>query len=1628
MSSNVLSSLANKISDQYGAGSTQTNALNVLQNGNNIQSQTLGDFSKQFSQVEERKYLEEGYLRKDPWNVLPKSFEVLFQEPDITVLVKKRAFSTLAENHRPDYMDADEKLFYKASKILFQNKCKQIAALEKLSKIDRVSSTAGYLDAQFLPIIIGLVDVISPGFSTSPLSEENDFLDSQASEPFKKLTNVINQIRQAYAFSADNVYTTWITDDTNPFKSDFSQGTGVIEFTNVTNVSTNISTGLAAGTFSLRIADPYKAMTITNSDIEWALLDALNAFNNSAIFQLGKSSLDRVAADAINTLNNVRKARAAGTIEFITNSDLPAGTQVSAIIENIGEAINFTYNPIPNLGSLLSGGGVTVAPESLQGGPLVEDDGLSPAEIPLFANVVSSLYNSIQFKVTSQTNIAQNSQLTNYARRKLRFHYASKPIIQAMDQVHIFIGSKTRTDDKIMGGLQNMFSGLGFLQNLNNNVFELKNQINTLFNPSQNIDLQLEKTIFVGSNFPTALWVMMRNLFVNDKNGCSVFGGVVGTANRTFDSSSGSWYVSVNGKDNATYLEYGVVNLKPGVDQFNGSLYDPLTQFETRFDSISSNFNNEKKVLLAENQALLSANNGMMKFKGGRNAGQNVTLDNFFEDKEIIGSGISGNGISRDIYYAPDGFVYKWKEGIGLLVQFGDSFNNNNLGAVGIPKTNEPLAGQDVMNVLSLYITGIPYNYATYYNTVNVFDQLNRNPQSNASAANSYYATITNDLKKNNLLWGDFIPFKGLVVDEQTYIKMIDSKLTIQNTNTQIDQILQQIQDTSNKLYVLQKGGAQTAPATVLLKNQLDNLNQQLSDQKKAITNTLTNSAIPLSVIGNDVSFNPDQLEDSLSFSLSSPQTRRELRRRINFLTRRLQWQVRANQDKNLFIVDDSYDKDYDITAFETSLLSQLAQYSSEFTSVKEKVANVAQLLSLEVFCNTQGHIVVRPQQYNRVPSSVFYRMLQLKQQTGIQIFPQFLEDLFVTNIKNFINSIKVIEDQIRLDGAILGLNDDQSIVNFLRSPSITTKDNTSFNFVSDDTDGVITDVSKIVDISDPDSADPNTNTFVSKLTAQNSVTSVFTINKRATVVQQSSNNTSQLNTTFSSDRINALQNRLKQETGQAIQIDNFQQTTINSVLATPTNNVDIVKLTNDISDKLSTRQQLIKKASSAIKNATEAKSLDAGDNKTANELLFPDLYGNKDVPEIFANMIEDESYDDFGPGSGSRYVIRNYQIKSLSIHEEPPEFTMIEVQGMIDPIITNNTLPSGLVSFPKGGNGMITAAAVDYDLWRMYGYRAMSSVHVPFLANPQAQCAPYAASLLSRARRNILRAELTISGNEYMQPGEVVYIEDEDLLFYVESVAHDFSYGSTFTTRLQLSYGHTAGEYIPTPTDVIGKMLYNITSPNGTNSVNYRQNSIFNETKVGAIIINPSDTTTSTAGPTDIITAGTYGSHNIQIIQDILLKSSAFLNTNNVSASNVTPILELRVFYDGKAGSANSSLTAAADILQSILTGNTTIDSTSTNPNTKQPHLSDSSVKKVEVDISAQDEHRSPTQDAWDLARNSANSASIAPPEAITDAQQTQAVISSVIIDCVMVFNNSNNSANTGSPNNTNNANTVSS
>lgn len=1628
-----LGDLANQISSQFSTGENNNHTLDSVVFGQNIKYGQLGDFANKFDQSAQRKYLEEGYLRKDPYNVDPKQLQILMQEPNATLLVKKRMFSSIAENFRPDLMDADEKLYYRAMKFLFANKCKLISSLEKLSKIQRITAGAGSISEQLIPIIATLSDTINQnsgslfggGFGNN--SDQN------------QLNLVMNQVRKLSGFNTTSKLTSWITDSTNLFQSQMGAGTGVIEITNFNRLSTTTKVdGITSpGTFSISILDPYQAMLITDWDIEKAIADATNMFYNHGIFQFGKENVDQQISDKQNRLNRLRSARGVSPISFNINPETFLGKRVTAVLDRLGIELIFDYNS--GFGGI--GGGVNVSPDYLKGGAVAGNDGLNTqkglgigssgnirqlvpdTELSVFQDLVTAIFNKIQLDANSRNAFQVTNQFTNYARKKLRHNFSGHQIIQPMDVVHIYMSSKSRFDNKLLSGLQNMFSGAGILQNLNNTVTNLTNSVSGLFNPGGNVNLQVEKASFVGQEFPNYLWSMLRDQFVTEKEGVHVFAGIVDGQGGVSDSwSDGKFSVEIRGRDNTAYFDQGKVNFKPGADSFNGAIYDTLTPFKSKFDTITSNAKDDTPELLDENKIILgtsASKTGLLKAKSGPNAGQKVTSDTFVQGTLITDTGQK----SREIF-APDGLVYKWKEGLGVFVQFGNSLDLNNPNRVGTPNiTKEPFAGQDVMNVLSLLVTGQPYNYSNYWRAAANFDGFGTDPQTQQDAAYSYTNSLKNELVKNNMLWGNFIPFKNLVIDEKSFALAMQSQFRIIQKNKDLDAKIQKLADLNKQVSIFGAANAfgnsvtSTNPQFLEAKAQVSNLQDSIQNDINNIQKDDADFNQLAASSGPDATFDFTDFVDSskLGISPSDGNIRSNLRKQVNFLTRRMSYNVRANDDKNLFIVDDFYDKDYDILAYEQSLADGIKLYNNDFMDIREKIAQTANLLNLEVFADTQGHIRVRPPQYNKMPSSVFYKMMYLKQAYGIQIFPQFLSDVFDTQLDTLRQRVEVLEDLIRLDCAILNYQDDDSATKFILTSGSNDGTGTPFSFISD-TNGFITDVNNLINSANADPLGTELQDLLSGLEAQaTSTKSVFTNSQRySEIVKQllaqglglQGYSVSDIFTPSTSTYVQTLINRIQTKSGQRIDKKDYISNNVDGqkdVVLPLAQTIDVFKVTKELQEKLQERQKVIKLFYSSIKNATEFKSLDNQDISTSNSLFGPTTFGNVHIPEVFEHMIENESYDDYGPGSGSRYIIKNSQIRSIQTSVGSPDFNVVEVQGVLN-TFAPNALPNELNSFPNNGNGLVTAIAVDYDSWRNYGFKSTPPVRVPFLSDPNSQCAPYATMILSRARKNIVRATVTIAGNEYMQPGEVVFLEGRQLLFYINSVRHDFTFGTSFTTTLELTYGHSPGEYIPTTLDIIGKMIYNNRDISGYTI--QRQSNSGNETNLGVLIKDPStglgSLSSSNAPPT------TFSAFNDDVIKNIMYTAAYTVNANNTKGNNITANVELRIYADD-AHAADSGLQSFASSIKDILTGKSDNNALSKG----QPFPTDS-VKIVVVNLDDANDRRSPSQKAIDGARNQVTSTSTFSGPSIGSSDTTtplagvdkiRTALFSYIVDCWLSF-----------------------
>lgn len=1638
-----LGDLATQLNGALNVGENTTHTLDTVVDGQNIAYGSLGDFASQFDQSAQRKYVEEGYLRVDPFETDPKQFEILMQQPNATIFVKKKMFSSVSENFRPDFMDQDEKLYYRAMKILFQNKCQQISALEILSKIQQISSTTGSVSDQLIPLIITLSDSLSGTGSNVDISS---------------LNSVTDKLRRIYGFNTTNASTTWLTDTSDLFQSQFGQGTGVIEITNFTNLNTTTTVnGIKnPGSFNFSISDPYESMRITEWDIENAIAMAVNMWYSNSTFQFAQESAQQVINDQQSSLDNIRSARGASPISFNVNPNTLLGQRVTAILDRIGTELVFSYNG--GFGGI--GSSVSVSAEYLRGGAIAGEDGLDSStsnfglgpeanirslipqsELSVFSALVTAIYNNIQLQANSQSSFQTSNQFTNYARRKLRFNFNGKLIIQPNDVVHIYMSSQSNWDSDILGGLQTMFSGLGFLQNVNNAVSNLTNAVSTLMNPSGNISFQVEKTAYVGADFPNYLWSILRTQFVTENEGSHVFAGLV---DRAIDNwSNGKYTIEVNGRDNIAYFEKGKVNFKPGVDNFNGVIFDPLTPFQTSFDSVTPSNTSTFPPMLNENITILGTSQdqtSMLKFKSGPMAGQKVTSDNYIQEN-IVDS--TTTQISATCYI-PDGLVYKWKEGIGVFTQFGNSTDLYNSSRVGSPSLYQnPFAGQDIMNVISLLITGQPYNFATYWQATQNVDGFGGNPQTGQDAAYSYIASLRKGLSTNNVLWGNFIPFKNLVVDEQSFILAQNTQLRITQQNSDLNSKLQQLSSLTQRMTLFSAGTALLSqspalasnPAAAQIQAQITNLTTDIQNTIKSVQiNDASFSALSAQA-GADPSYSSNPFSSTVN--PAQPNTRQQLRREINYLTRRMSYNVRANEDKNYFIVDDSYDKDYDIIAYNQALASGIPLYNNEFTSVKQNIADAADLLNMEVFADSQGHVRARFPQYNRMPSSVFYRMIYLKQAYGIQIFPEFLTDLFGNQIDTLRKSIEVVEDMIRLDCAVLGYNDDQSAAGFIQSNGSTNNSAAPFSFLSDSTD-TITDINQLL-ASTNVLQNSQLQTFTTTLQQQAQATNIgLTNSQRYTIILQNLQAQNQNADGFSIQNITQFNNnsyidtlvtRIQTKSGQSInKLDYLTQDAATNTygLNVPiTQTVDVFKVTGDLQSKIQQHQQSVQLFYTTVKNAIEFNELNTNTNQIANQMLAPAVYGNSNVPEVFENMIEDETYDDYGLNAGQRYIIKRAQVRNISISENPPDYTMVQINGVLNPFAPNSNPTSLNAGFANNGNGLTTAVAVDYDTWRNYGFTNQSAVTIPFFSDPDVQCGPYASMILSRARKNILKGTVTISGNEFMQPGEVVYLEDRSMLFYVESVRHSLTFSSGFTTTLELTYGHSPGEYIPSVLDMIGKMIYNV-KDNGTVNIQ-RQGSSANEYNLGVLLMDPNNSTAAVLPNSDdsdsVLPSNSYSSFNNDIINNILYAAANIINSNNAGTNNnVIADIELRLYSDNNT-SASSDLQNFAAQAGSILAGAAQGPSQSNNSGPSAvPTIPANSISVVFVNIDDTTDRRSPSQKAMDSARNQVATNSVSsiippfsassPPPSFSNTQ-LRAALFNYVVDCWITFSQTNTTGN---------------
>jgi hypothetical protein len=228
------------------------------------------------------------------------------------------------------------------------------------------------------------------------------------------------------------------------------------------------------------------------------------------------------------------------------------------------------------------------------------------------------------------------------------------------------------------------------------------------------------------------------------------------------------------------------------------------------------------------------------------------------------------------------------------------------------------------------------------------------------------------------------------------------------------------------------------------------------------------------------------------------------------------------------------------------------------------------------------------------------------------------------------------------------------------------------------------------------------------------------------------------------------------------------------------------------------------------IKQLSDTKDQAEEKAKKATDLVkkrTTDLDVRSKLPESFRARVDANpgvdpfNFENFTGHGSFTHFLKDRDIINWSIVQSEPDFTRVDIFGKPD-LIDESQWPGGAMSFWAG--------AVDYDLWRMYGYKPQSYTK-PFFNRFDSvvmQCAPYARTLMARQFHKVLKGSVTTAPYEGYRLGDVAFIEPLNMLYYIESITQNFVWGSQWTSTLGISYGRYPGQFIPHPFELVGSRI----------------------------------------------------------------------------------------------------------------------------------------------------------------------------------------------------------------------------
>jgi len=1294
---------------------------------------------------------------------IPDVANVTNLTPKASILIKKKAFSTLNVNNDLRWMDKSEKFLLRATKALFAYKVQQIRAYESMSKIDNFFSE---YNSHNLNLIYGFLLEFDKATASSLSESSLGFLKANKLMDLEgKKLDIYDLLKRNY-FSLENQLTTWIVDPTNIENYSTGPGTGVIEINMFS--SFGITTGVQSSpkSASITLEDPYNLSTITEKDINFAIEEAF----------YGTFNLFKSLVDGSNTMKD-----------------------------------SFGQNPTFNSSELSS--------IALNAAGLGDEDKTFDIE---------------------------------YCRERLRTFYLGKPYINPADSVHYYISTR---------------------KNLN----RYEDETLTFDDSTNDLDesvIEAERLLYTRGKLNFEEYKKIRRHADSSFNMTHVFGGFVQSTSSSYGGGKNTLSVSVT--DNMAWLSWSRYAQTPGLQDYVGVLDDPLTPFKFKTDELGNLIYPEGIELLPENKLLLDA--GLLSFNSGLFKGQNAKEGNLFQQHFNDFGSLKGTKALQH----PDGFIYRWKNGIQTVVadfQTADPTGNSSRETkifnrqYAISAANDTLNNLDIANILSILITGQPYNTETFllraYEAHNISTiSTNLNPYDPLSV-------VLQSLKKQNYYYGNFKPYRTITLNRRSVQKQISDVSLRNSINGNLKKIQKrklQIQNQIRKVKTNINNPEINAADNILIST----LERELFSLEKTITeqiNVASNAGLleEKNLISFD--FNFFNGKSSLNLDEESEEKNENLTRAMMKVgaLRRIE-DVRLNRDKNLFVISDQYDYNTDLRPFLLGFKNNnFKLFSSQYIDTLQNCVAANNVINFEFFCNSQGHLEFRPPGWNKTPLSVLREYLTLDSKKNTKYIPEYITKVFENRVSSLSNEIQSLNVSIVLAALMLGRFPDKNLI-----PGIKLIGRSSLSFF-----GVGSDSEKADDPSDSLKIRLNgvrnqthyapTGQFVLKSQISFAENGKILMGDEETIlgefdaiVQEKSSVFNNILTTVASpnlaparkysnvDNLNQIRDTFLEKTGidpasilglrkrkfkksdlifsketegeddalkaySSLVSDGNVLSKLKQVISSRDRLVTILSRNREKQDELEQAQNIFdeKKEGSADDLFMGAESYleKTKENLESRKEHINYLNQSAYKGSVYDHLIDDDTKNILGYGSGRRFIIEDHDIISANFSENPPDFTRVTVKGDA-PLNLGGKLQNisdGLYFF---------AGATDFDLWRQYGYKS-KDISAPFLSDSEGQCKPYALFQLQKQRININKGSVTVIGNEFYQPGDSVFIRSKCLIYYVETVNHQFSFGSTFNTSLSLSLGRPPGMYLPSPLDVIGQQFS--TDPLKDKVLNYR-------------------------------------------------------------------------------------------------------------------------------------------------------------------------------------------------------------